>query len=1215
MLSVKTLRYFLFSILILMVLAGSTTKFINAADQISAIKILGPDNDPNPVVNQDGQIQLIAVDEDGKALTGVTFGSGSPDVAQVDQNTGLVRGIERGFATVTARRGSDTTSVFVAVAKVESGSGMRISGDTKTDTSGRIYISDPTGNVILRKDGLLNETALYAGSRGMNGRRDGRRAEALFAGPTAVTIDNSASGGIYVADTLNHSIRKIDAQEIVTTVIGTGSPGINTSDVTPFDRAAFNSPRGVAADIGGNLFIADTDNHAIYIADFARKEVRLLAGRPGVSGKADGRGREALFRRPTGIVVSQDGRSLRVADTGNNRVRLITRDGVVTTIGRAGGGRSLTASNISSADQTAEEIEFPEPQSVSFDGTGNLYVVDRMGVRVATRSNDQTPQLVSQVVSLAQAGSFGKAASVVVRGTEAIVLDNNASNDAQAVKVVTLGAPRIESISKESVRLEGGEEVVITGKNFAPETRLVLGDSTVLDFTVESATTIRFTAPRQIIPGGRTLTVQTRGGVDQRKLGVLPKPFSELADGEITTVAGGVSYVGDGSLATSSMVALVPDNIVIDAAGNLFIADTRDNRIRRVDANTGIINTFAGNGRFGFSGDGGQATSAGLSFPRDIAIDSAGNLFIADSFNLRIRRVDATTGIITTVAGNGLSLFSGDGGQAIDAGLFPIELAIDNADNLFFVNAGDVFVGAGTDNGRIRRVDARTGIITTVAGNGSQSGGDGGPATSAGFVPNSLDIDNAGNIFIADVGSRRIRRVDAVTGIITTFAGNGKFPFSGDGGPAINAGINPFDLTVDSAGNLFIADFINSRIRRVDASTGIITTVAGRDGGIIFGGDGRPPNGFNAVAPTAIAVDISGNLFIADSSFVSRVLRADASTGTITNFAGNGVRTFVSDGGPATSAGLTPAGVAIDASENLFIGDVQNNLVRKVDATTGIITTVAGNGDDINSDDDGVPATKTALSFPSDIIIDASGNLFIADSDRVRRVDARTGIMDTVAGTGIIKFSGDGGPAKVAQTNPVGIAFDKKGNLLIADNFNSRIRRVVARTGIINTVAGNGNRQFSGDGGPAKNAGLRPDAVAIDAANNLLITDFTNSRIRRVDARTKIINTVAGNGNREFSGDGGPATRAGLDPIGLAIDRAGNLFIADFQNGRIRRVDAATGIITTVAGNGIPEFSGDGGRAIDAGFLPLDVTIDSKGNLFISDLSGNAVRVIKGIAR
>ncbi|HMZ78775.1 MAG TPA: Ig-like domain-containing protein, partial [Acidobacteriota bacterium] len=449
----------------------------------------------NPVVNEQRQLSLTATDASGQPITGVTWESGSPDIASVDPNTGVVSGIQRGFATITARRGSDSISVFVVVARVANAQGAKVPGDTKTDTAGHLYISDPLGNVIFRKENLAMPASIFAGQRGAGARIDGNRLQARFAGPTAVTVNNSADGGIFVADTLNHSLRQIDFDDNVTTILGTGSPGRMSNDVTPFAQAVFNGLRGVVTDSGGNLFVADTDNHAIYQVDFESKQVILLAGQPGTSGIVDGRGRAARFNRPSGLALSPDGKLLIVADTGNNRVRLVARNGTVATLGRKSSARGVLESSASPSflrpeehqllirrlaaipAQAENELTFMVPQSVSADAVGNIYVVDQMGASVVTRAFGDLPQKVQ----LAQDGSFQQAASVQVRGTESFVLDTQAQAETNALKVVSIGAPLINSLSRTSDTLNGGSEVIINGKNFAPESVVILGDRVILD--------------------------------------------------------------------------------------------------------------------------------------------------------------------------------------------------------------------------------------------------------------------------------------------------------------------------------------------------------------------------------------------------------------------------------------------------------------------------------------------------------------------------------------------------------------------------------------------------------------------------------------------------------------------------------------------------------------------------------------------------------------
>lgn len=331
------------------------------------------------------------------------------------------------------------------------------------------------------------------------------------------------------------------------------------------------------------------------------------------------------------------------------------------------------------------------------------------------------------------------------------------------------------------------------------------------------------------------------------------------------------------------------------------------------------ISTFAGNGVSGYTGDNGQATVAEINSPYGVSVDTHGNVYIADTLNSVVRKVDASGNIIT-VAGNGTQGFSGDGGPAISARLYsPTRAVADAAGNLYIA---DYY------NSRIRKVDT-SGTITTFAGSGNQAfGGDGGPATAADLnLPYSVAVDSGGNVFIMDTWNNRVRRVDS-SGTITTVVGTGFAGVLGDGGPATSAQLNEAeDIAVDGHGNLFIDDYGNSRIRKVDTA-GIITTIAGNSNNG-YAGDGGPATSATLNQPTGVAVAASGNVYIAD--FQNNRIRKVDTSGTITTFAGTGAFSSLGDGGPPTSAGLSnPMEVAVDANEHVYIADTQNMRIRKV---------------------------------------------------------------------------------------------------------------------------------------------------------------------------------------------------------------------------------------------------------------------------------------------
>ncbi len=648
----------------------------------------------------------------------------------------------------------------------------------------------------------------------------------------------------------------------------------------------------------------------------------------------------------------------------------------------------------------------------------------------------------------------------------------------------------------------------------------------------------------------------------------------DATTGVVTLIAGNGTqgYSGDNGPAANAQLNH-PSAVTLDRAGNLYIADSGNNRIRRVSG--GIIITVAGSGIAGLSGDGAAAINAQLNQPTGVAVDSGGNLYIADTGNQYVREVSA--GVINSIAGTGTAGFGGDNSLATSAQLnYPSSLAVDSS--------GDLFISDRL-NSRVRKVAA--GVITTVAGTGVAgfNGDNGAAANSELSLPQGIWVDSAGNLYIADTGNNRVRKVAG--GVITSVAGNGTAGFTGDGAAALSSELSsPGGVAVDSAGNVYIADTGYSRVRKVVA--GVIGTAVG-NGSQGFGGDNGAATSaeFNGVA--GLAVDSSGNLYIVDANN-QRIRKV--SSGVITTVAGNGAAGFSGDNGPATGAQLhSPYGVAVDAAGNLYLSDSANQRVRKVSG--GTISTFAGNGNTGFSGDNG-QAILAMLNNPLGVTVDPSGNIYVADfnNNSVREVSG--GVISTLAGNQTQGYSGDGGPSISAQLYyPRGVAADNGGNVYVADTYNNVVRKI--NHGVITTVAGNGTPGFSGDSGPATGAQLsQPQGVAVDTTGNVYIADSQNGRIRKIV--NGVINTIAGNGTQGFSGDGGPATSAELsNPTGIAVDSVGNIYVADGSNNRIRILSPVGPTCSyTVAPNAL-QISAAGGNLAVSHSNQLVLCLDGDG--------------------
>jgi trimeric autotransporter adhesin len=729
--------------------------------------------------------------------------------------------------------------------------------------------------------------------------------------------------------------------------------------------------------------------------------------------------------------------------------------------------------------------------------------------------------------------------------------------------------------------------------------------------------------------------------------------LNALAQDVITTAIGG----GPNGVPALDAFLYQPYGVAVDSNNNYYIAAYSQHRVFKVNPTTKIITVVAGSGAQGYAGDGvvGGAALADLYHPYAVAVDSADNVYIADQYNCVIRKV-TTAGTITTIAGT--AGLCNDTGEDLN---YPAGVAVDTLGNLY---VGDY------SNCVVKKVVLSSLAVSTYAGTLGTCGysGDGAKATSAElYQPTGLATDTAGNLYIADTANCVIREVSKSNGNISTIAGDHALGcgYSGDTGKATAAQIGSvYGVAVNGAGTtVTIADSNNQRIRQFTIG-GDIKTVAGNgtacngacgsgglatsaelyypvgvavtSGGTIYVGDnddgtvdsftvggdlnivagnlnpddvqtpttGAPADGVEFYYPFAVALDAANDVYVADSHN-SMVREFVKSSGLVNFFAGTGTAGFSGDGGVATSAKLdTDYGVAVSSTGTVYVADSGNCLVR--DVTGGNINlfaglVVGGTTPECGYDGDGDAATSAKLNEPYGVAVDTKGNVYVADysNDVVRKITG--GIMSTIAGIGQVNgYSGDGGPATDALLyEPSAVAVDKSGNVFIADTYNCRVREINASTGIITTVAGNGECNFTGDG-PANSVGVGyPQGIVVDANDNLFIGDY-NQRIRWVSP-SGYITTIAGDGTAGYFGDGGPATSAELyEPAGVALDSAGDILVADYYNNRVRSISVFPALNTNVSSLAFA-LTGVGSTS-----APQEVTVSAYGPVTISNISVSA---------
>jgi sugar lactone lactonase YvrE len=594
-----------------------------------------------------------------------------------------------------------------------------------------------------------------------------------------------------------------------------------------------------------------------------------------------------------------------------------------------------------------------------------------------------------------------------------------------------------------------------------------------------------------------------------------------------------------------------PSGIAVDTAGNLYVADTGNNTIRKITAGGRVVSTLAGSAGVTGSADGNGA-AAQFNAPHDLAVDAAGNVYVADRGNNTIRKITAA-GVVTTLAGTAGVTGSADGvGPAAQFnGLRGI--AVDAAGNLYVGDLG---------NFTIRKITA-AGVVTTFAGTPGVFG-------SPFLGPLAIAADTAGNLYVADTGNTTNTSIKKITpgGVVTLlFGGTGRVQ----------------GIAVDTAGNVYVSDQLFQAITKITPA-GVFSILAGS--GVAGSADGSGTVAqFNQ--PSGIAVDAAGTLYVADAG--NSTIRQVTPTGVVSTLAGSAGVTGSADGSGAAAQFNQPSGIAADSAGNLYVADAFNNAIRKI-TVAGEVSTLAGSAGVAGRGSADGSGSAARFFNPAGIATDTAGNLYVADTGNqtIRKITA-AGVVSTLAGSVGVCGSANGSGTAAQFCSPAGIATDTAGNLYVADTGNQTIRKITA-AGEVSTLAGGVGVTGSADGNGSAAQFNRPVGIAVDTAGNLHVTDTGNATIRQITP-AGVVSTLAGSAGVAGSADGIGSAAGFFNPAGIAVDTLGNLYVADSSNSTLRKITAA-GVVTTVAGvarqNGIVLGRLPGSLSLPQGVAVID---------------------------
>jgi hypothetical protein len=644
--------------------------------------------------------------------------------------------------------------------------------------------------------------------------------------------------------------------------------------------------------------------------------------------------------------------------------------------------------------------------------------------------------------------------------------------------------------------------------------------------------------------------------------------------------AGANWFDGEGNEARLS----APVGVVRDDAGNLYVADSANNAIRKITTN-GLVTTVAGVAGAAGSADGAGA-AARFRSPYGIARDSSGNLYVADRVNHLIRKI-TPAGVVSTLAGLAQTPGTADGTNSSARFRLPQAIAVDSANNVFVADTG---------NHTIRKITP-DGVVTTFAGVAGSSGSVDKTGTAAKFnSPVGLAFDGNGNLYVADTGNHTLRKITP-NGAVTTLAGLAGSPGSNNGTNASARFNSPFGLVVNGA-NIYVADTGNHTIRNVTL-TGVVTTLAGGAG--VSGSTDATGLSARFNFPVGVAFDVNTNLFVTD--FGNDTLREISPELAVTTFVGLPGGSGSADGSGNLARFSFPSAVTTDSDGNTYVADQSNDTIRKI-APDGTVTTIAGAANSVGTNNG--TALNARFNSLAGLAFDPSGNLIILDTaNQMVRKMSPLGEVSTLAGLPGTSGTNDGAGSNARFSTPFGLAVDTNGMIYVGDTHNHTIRKITP-DGTVTTFAGSVGVAGNLDANGLAAQFSFPEQMAFDNNQNLFVMNEGTSTIRKITPGGDVI-TFAGNSGTAGSADGTGTNATFSSPFGLAADASGNLFVADTVNQTIRKITPA-GVVTTIAGApGVPG-SADG-TGSDARFSqPEGMAVDIQGNVYVADAVNHSIR-------